>query len=70
MMDANGENMDRRLRKEIHAREHTIDARLHQPALLESRSNPFKFLAITTFEQFLKIICYSLSYDFSGAKMY
>lgn len=30
----------------------------------------FTFLAITTFEQFLKITCYSLSYDFSGAKMY
>lgn len=39
-MDANGENMDRRLRKEIHAREHTTDARLHQDALLESRLNP------------------------------
>lgn len=31
-MDANGENMDKRLQKETHALEHIIDAQLHHHA--------------------------------------
>lgn len=37
MMVVNGENMDKRLRKEIHVHEHIIDARLHLDAPLENR---------------------------------
>jgi len=37
MMVVNGENMDKRLRKEIHVHEHIIAARLHLDVPLENR---------------------------------
>ena len=37
MMGVNGGNMDRRLQKETHVREHTIVAQLHHLAQLENK---------------------------------
>lgn len=37
MMDANGENMDKRLQKETHALEHTIAVLWHLHAQFENR---------------------------------